>query len=127
MFSAPEDITQLDWWDAWINCLEIYKQTSKKSIYKYFKAHKKYISQQEDFSEKFKAYKQFVIYFCHHYNNTRFQMNPQQYSVKILEFKQEFSPSSFTTKALLQANTARGPSQMSHSSIHYEPYDHSKA
>jgi hypothetical protein len=44
-FGAPEDITQSDWQDAWINRLEIYKHTSKKNVYKYFKAHKKYISQ----------------------------------------------------------------------------------
>ena len=92
-YGAPEDISQWDWQDTWINCLKIYKQTSEKSIYKYFKAHKKYISQQEDFSERFEAYKH---YFCHHYNNTRFRMNPQQYSAKILEFKLEFSPSTAT-------------------------------
>jgi hypothetical protein len=125
-FGAPEDITQSDWQDAWINRLEIYKQSSEKSIYKYFKAHKKYISQQEDFSEKFEAYKRFDIYFCRHYNNTRFKMNPQQYSAKILEFKLEFSPSSIATKALPQSNTFR-PSQTSRSSNRYEPYDRSKA
>ena len=54
VFGAPEDISQSDWQDTWINRLEIYKQT-EKSIYMYFKAHKKYISQQEDFSEKFEA------------------------------------------------------------------------
>jgi hypothetical protein len=126
-FGAPEDISQSDWQDAWINRLEIYKQTCEKSIYKYFKAHKKYISQQEDFSEKFEAYKRFDIYFCRHYNNTRFRMNSQQYSAKILEFKLEFSPSSIAAKALTQTNTARAPSQTSRSSSRYEPYDRSKA
>jgi hypothetical protein len=56
-FGAPEDITLADWQDAWINRLEIIKKTSEKDIYKYFKAHKKYVSQQEDFAEEFEAYK----------------------------------------------------------------------
>jgi hypothetical protein len=54
-FGAPEDISQSDWQDAWINHLEIIKRTSEKGIYKYFKAHKKFISQQEDFSEEFNS------------------------------------------------------------------------
>ena len=29
-FGAPEDISQSDWQDAWINRLEIYKRTSEK-------------------------------------------------------------------------------------------------
>ena len=84
------DITQLDWQDVWINHLEIIKRTSKKGIYIYFKAHKKYVSQQEDFSEEFEAYKCFNIYFCHYYSNTRFKMNQQQYSTKVLKFKVKF-------------------------------------
>ena len=84
------------------------------------------VHREGDFSKKFEAYKQFDIYFCRHYNNTRFKMNPQQYSAKILEFKLEFSPS-ITAKAMPQTNTFRGPSQTSHSSNRYEPYDHNKA
>src|SRR6267154_4112195 len=80
-FGTPEDISMSNWQDAWINRLEIIKKTSEKDIYKYFKAHKKYVSQQEDFAEEFEAYKRFDIYFCRHYSNTRFKMNPQQYSV----------------------------------------------
>jgi hypothetical protein len=100
MFGAPEDISLSDWQDAWINRLEIIKKTSEKDIYKYFKAHKKYVSQQEDFAKEFEAYKRFDIYFCRHYSNTRFKMNPQQYSAKVLEFKIKFPSSSFVTKPL---------------------------
>jgi hypothetical protein len=89
------------------HCLEIYKQISDRSIYKYFKAYKKYISQQEDFSKKFEPYKWFNIYFCCYYNNTHFKMNPQQYFMKIL-FRLEFTPS-VATKALLQINTFTAP------------------
>jgi hypothetical protein len=125
-FGAPEDISQSDWQDAWINRLEIYKQTSEKSIYKYFKAHKKFISQQEDFSEKFEAYKRFDIYFCRHYNNTRFKMNSQQYSAKLLEFKLEFSPYS-AVRASSQTSTSRSSYQTIRPSNRYDPYDRNKS
>ena len=128
-FGAPEDISQSDWQDAWINRLEIIKRTSEKEIYKYFKAHKKFISQQEDFSEEFEAYKRFDIYFCRHYSNTRFKMNQQQYSSKVLEYKIKFPASSFTTKSFSTTSTfpaSRTTSQTQRHSARYEPYDRSK-
>jgi hypothetical protein len=64
-FGASEDISKSDWQDTWINHLVIIKRMLEKEIYKYFKAHKKFISQQKDFSREFEAYKQFDIYFCH--------------------------------------------------------------
>jgi hypothetical protein len=70
-FGIPEDISQTDWLDAWINHLIIVKKTSEKDVYKYFKSHQHFISQQEDFTEEFKAYKHFDIWFCRHYTNTR--------------------------------------------------------
>jgi hypothetical protein len=123
-FSAPEAITLADWQDAWINHLEIIKKTSEKDIHKYFKAHKKYVSQQEDFAEEFEAYKHFDIHFCRHYSNTRFKMNPQQYLAKVLEFKLKFSHSSFAMKPLTILPTSRSGSQ--HQSVRYEPYDRNK-
>jgi len=128
-FGAPEDISQSDWQDAWINRLEIIKRTSEKEIYKYFKAHKKFISQQEDFSEEFEAYKRFDIYFCRHYSNTRFKMNQQQYSSKVLEFKVKFPASSFATKSFSTTSTfsaSRAASQTHRQSTRYDPYDRSK-
>jgi hypothetical protein len=74
-FRAPEDISQSDWQDARINSLEIIKRSLEKEIYKYFKAYKKFISQQQDFSKEFKTYKHFDIYLCHHNSNTHFKMN----------------------------------------------------
>jgi hypothetical protein len=123
-FGAPEDISLADWQDAWINRLEIIKKTSEKDIYKYFKAHKKYVSQQEDFTDEFEAYKRFDIYFCRHYSNTRFKLNPQQYSAKVLEFKLKFPSSSFTTKSLSNLSVARSVPQ--HSSARFEPYGKGK-
>jgi hypothetical protein len=128
-FGASEDISQSDWQDAWINRLEIIKRTSEKEIYKYFKAHKKFISQQEDFSEEFEAYKHFDIYFCRHYSNTRFKMNQQQYSSKVLEFKVKFPASSFPAKSFSSPSSlpaSRAASQTQRSSARYEPYDRSK-
>ena len=128
-FGALEDISQSDWQDAWINRLEIIKRTSEKEIYKYFKAHKKFISQQEDFSEEFEAYKRFDIYFCRHYSNTRFKMNQQQYSCKVLEFKVKFPASSFATKSFSTMSTfsaSRAASQTHRQSTRYDPYDRSK-
>jgi hypothetical protein len=90
-------------------------------FYKYFKAHKKYVSQQENFAEEFEAYKRFDIYFCRHYANTRFKMNPQQYSAKVLEFKLKFPHSSFATKPLLNSSIIRSVPQ--HQSAHFELYD----
>ena len=123
-FGAPEDITLADWQDAWINRLEIIKKTSEKDIYKYFKAHKQYVLQQEDFAEEFEAYKQFNIYFCRHYSNTRFKMNPQKYSAKILKFKLKFPRASFVMKPLSIPPVPRSGSQ--HQSVRYEPYDRNK-
>ena len=123
-FGAPEDISLADWQDAWINRLEIIKKTSEKDIYKYFKAHKKYISQQEDFAEEFEAYKHFNIYFCRHYSNTRFKLNPQQYSAKVLEFKLKFPSSSFLTKSLPISSVTRSVPQ--HQSARFEPYGKNK-
>jgi hypothetical protein len=123
-FGAPEDISLSDWQDAWINRLEIIKKTSEKDIYKYFKAHKKYVSQQEDFAEEFEAYKRFDIYFCRHYSNTRFKMNPQQYSATVLEFKLKFPSSSFATKPPLNSSVTRSVPQ--HPSARFEPYDKTK-
>jgi hypothetical protein len=128
-FGAPEDISQSDWQDAWINRLEIIKRTSEKEIYKYFKAHKKFISQQEDFSEEFEAYKRFDIYFCRHYSNTRFKMNQQQYSFKVLEYKVKFPASSFAAKPFSTTSTVPGSqaaSQTQLQSARYEPYDWNK-
>jgi hypothetical protein len=128
-FGAPEDIRQSDWWDAWINHLEIIKRTTEKGIYKYFKAHKKIISQQKDFSEEFKAYKCFDIYFCCHYSHTCFKMNRQQYSSKVLEYKVKFLASSFTAKSFSTTSTVPGSqavSQTQHQSASYEPYDQNK-
>jgi hypothetical protein len=124
-FGDPEAITQSEWQDAWINRLEIIKKTSEKDIYKYFKAHKKYISQQEDFTEQFEAYKRFDIYFCRHYSNTRFKMNPQQYSAKILEFKLKFSAAFFSAKSLPVVSSSH-VSASQHQSSRYTPYDRSK-
>jgi hypothetical protein len=123
-FGVPENISLSDWQDAWINHLEIIKKTSEKDIYKYFKAHKKYVSQQEDFAEEFEAYKRFDIYFCRHYSNTRFKMNPQQYSAKVLEFKLKFPSSSFAAKPLLNSSVTRSVPQ--HPSARFEPYDKKK-
>jgi len=123
-FGTSEDISLSDWQDVWINCLEIIKKTSEKDIYKYFKAHKKYISQQEDFAEEFKAYKCFDIYFCCHYSNICFKMNLQQYSTKVLEFKLKFPHSSFVTKRLLNSSITWSVPQ--HQSAHFELYDKNK-
>ena len=123
-FGALEDITLADWQDAWINRLEIIKKTSEKDIYKYFKAHKKYVSQQEDFAEEFEAYKHFDIYFSRHYSNTRFKMNPQQYSSKVLEFKLKFPHSFFTMKPLAILPVPKVGSQ--HQLVRYEPYNQNK-
>jgi hypothetical protein len=117
-FGAPEDISQSDWQDAWINRLEIVKKTSEKDIYKYFKAHKKFISQQEDFTDEFEAYKRFDIWFCRHYTNTRFKLSQQQYQSKVLEFKLKYSRSSFPKH--VDAPFSRLSSQRS--SPRYEPY-----
>jgi len=122
-FGAPEAISQSDWQDAWINRLEIIKKTSKRDIYKYFKAHKKYISQQEDFAKQFEAYKRFNIYFCRHYSNTRFKLNPQQYSAKVLEFKLKFPAISFTNKPLSSASFAHTSNPQS---SRYTLYNRSK-
>ena len=115
-FGAHEDISQLDWQDTWINHLEIIKKTSEKDIYKYFKSHKKYISQQEDFSEEFEAYKWFDIYICCNYTNMHFKMNLQQYSAKVSRVQDQifavlllsetiffeiFCPSSFSNSAFI--------------------------
>jgi len=123
-FGTPEDISLSDWQDPWINCLEIIKKTSEKDIYKYFKAPKKYVSQQEDFAEEFEAYKCFNIYFCCHYSNTCFKMNPQQYSTKVLEFKLKFPSSSFATKPLLNSSVTRSVPQQP--SACFEPYNKNK-
>jgi hypothetical protein len=123
-FGAPEDISLSDWQDAWINRLEIIKKTSEKDIYKYFKAHKKYISQQEDFAKEFEAYKCFDIYFCRHYSNTHFKMNPQQYSATVLEYKLKFPSSFFATKPPLNSSVTRSVPQ--HPSARFEPYDKNK-
>ena len=94
-FGDPEDISQTDWHDAWINRLNIIKMTSDKDIYKYFKSHHRFISQQEDFAEEFEAYKRFDIWFCRHYTNTRFKLSQQQYQSKVLEFKLKHPHSHF--------------------------------
>jgi hypothetical protein len=94
-FGNPEDISQTDWHDTWINHLTIIKMTSKKDIYKYFKSHHHFILQQEDFSEEFEAYKCFDIWFCRHYTNTCFKLSQQHYQLKVLEFKLKYPCSHF--------------------------------
>ena len=87
------------------------------------------ISQQEDFSKEFEAYKRFDIYFCRHYSNTRFKMNQQQYSSKVLEFKVKFPAYSFATKSFSTTSTfsaSRAASQTHRQSTRYDPYDQSK-
>lgn len=125
VFGSPEAISQSDWQDAWINRLEIIKETSEKDIYKYFKAHKKYISQQEDFAEQFEAYKRFDIYFCRHYSNTRFKVNSQQYSAKVLEFKLKFPAALFVDKPFSLLHSAQA-SASQHQHSRYALYDRSK-
>jgi len=117
-FGAPEDIMQSDWQDAWINRLEIIKKTSEKDFYRYFKAHKKFVSQQEDFTDEFEAYKWFDIWFCRHYTNTRFKLSQQQYQAKVLEFKLKYSRPS---KHSDSPSSSRLPPQRS--SPRYEPYN----
>jgi hypothetical protein len=119
-FGVPEDISQSDWQDAWINRLEIIKHTSDKDIYKYFKVHKRFISQQEDFTDEFEAYKRFDIWFCRHYTNTRFRLSQQQYQSKVLEFKLKFPRSSFVQ--ITPQSSLRAPSLPSRVSPKYDPY-----
>src|SRR5882762_7767328 len=83
-----------------LTVLIIIKRTSEKDIYKYFKSHQHFISQQEDFTEEFEAYKRFDIWFCRHYTNTRFKLTQQQYQAKVLEFKLKFSRSHFPVGAV---------------------------
>jgi hypothetical protein len=126
-FGAPEDISQSDWQDAWINRLQIIKRTSEKDIYKYFKDHKRFISQQEDFSDEFKAYKRFNIWFCRHYTNTRFKLSHQQYQAKVLEFKLKFSRASFTTSIPSQSSPLHSSSQFQHVAPKFDPYPRKSA
>lgn len=126
-FGAGEDITQADWQDAWINRLEIIKKTSERDIYKYFKNHKNFISQQEDFADEFEAFKRFNIRFCRHYMNTCFKLSEQQYYAKILEFKLKFSQASFAAQSFVQGPSSRVPSQSHSSSSRFKPYVRAKS
>jgi hypothetical protein len=121
-FGDPEDISQTDWQDAWINRLIIIKRTSEKDIYKYFKSHQHFISQQEDFTEEFEAYKHFDIWFCRHYTNTRFKLTQQQYQAKVLKFKLKFSHSHFPATSFSQPLSFRNSSQSQRPSTRYDPY-----
>lgn len=121
-FGAPEDISQSDWQDAWINRLQIIKRTSEKDIYRYFKDHKRFISQQEDFSDEFEAYKRFDIWFCRHYTNTRFKLSHQQYQGKVLEFKLKFPRASFRTNFTSQSSSLRTASHFQQVSPRFDPY-----
>jgi len=121
-FGVPEDISQTDWLDAWINRLIIIKKTSEKDVYKYFKSHQHSISQQEDFTEEFEAYKRFDIWFCCHYTNTCFKLTQQQYQAKVLEFKLKSSHSHFSTSGSSQLPLSRPLSQPQRPITRFDPY-----